>query len=69
MKNAINWQRKQAATEDDASKAKLIKAGMQFDSISPAVRAQLVSQTKDVVTGLKKRIGSDVVDAVLAATK
>ena len=42
---------------------------MQFDSISPAVRAQLVSQTKDVVTGLKKRIGSDVVDAVLAATK
>jgi TRAP-type C4-dicarboxylate transport system substrate-binding protein len=69
MKNAINWQRNQAASEDDASKAKLIKAGMKFDSISPQVRAQLVASTKGVVTDLKKRIGAEVVDAVLSAAK
>ena len=69
MKNAINWQRNQAASEDDASKAKLIKAGMKYDSISPQVRAQLVESTKGVVTDLKKRIGAEVVDAVLSAAK
>jgi len=69
MKNAIYWQRQQAAEEDSASKAKLIKAGMKYDSISPKVRAQLVDKTKNVVVGLKKRIGSDVVDAVLEAAK
>jgi tripartite ATP-independent transporter DctP family solute receptor len=69
MKNAVNWQRKQAATEDEASKAKLIKAGMKYDSISPQVRAQLIDKTKNVVVELKKRIGSDVVDAVLESTK
>jgi hypothetical protein len=39
---------------------------MQFDAISAEVRAQLTKATSDVVGGLRKKIGSDIIDAVMA---
>ncbi|MBE0531420.1 MAG: TRAP transporter substrate-binding protein [Rhodospirillales bacterium] len=66
MAKAISWQRKKAADEDIAARDTLIKRGMQFDAISPEVRAQLTKATSDVVGGLRKKIGSDMIDAVMA---
>jgi len=69
MGKAVAWQRKKAAEEDLAARDKLIKQGMQFDSISPEVRAQLTKATAGVVGELRKKIGSDTIDAVLAEAK
>jgi tripartite ATP-independent transporter DctP family solute receptor len=66
MAKAISWQRKKAADEDIAARDTLIKRGMQFDAISAEVRAQLTKATSDVVGGLRKKIGSDIIDAVMA---
>ena len=38
---------------------------MQFDAIPADVRAQLKTATAGVVGDLKKKIGSDIIDAVL----
>lgn len=65
MNKAIAWQRSKAAEEDTSSRDALIKAGMQFDPISAPVRAQLKAATAGVVVDLKKKIGSDIIDAVL----
>lgn len=66
---AVKWQRQKAAQEDEVSRVELIKRGMQFDAISPAVRAELQRLTADVANRLKSRIGADVVDAVYQGTK
>lgn len=66
MAKAVAWQRKTAADEDLAARDTLIKRGMQFDSISAEVRAQLTEATAEVVVGLRKKIGDDIIDAVLA---
>lgn len=65
MAKAVAWQRKTAADEDIAARDKLIKQGMQFDAISADVRAQLTKATSGVVGELRKKIGSDLIDAVL----
>lgn len=69
MAKAVAWQRKTAADEDLAARDKLIKQGMQFDAISPDVRAQLTKATSGVVGELRKKIGSDLIDAVLTEAK
>lgn len=66
MAKAVAWQRDKAAQEDLAARDTLIKRGMQFDPISAEVRAELTKATAGVVDGLRKKIGSDIVDAVLA---
>lgn len=66
MAKAVSWQRARAADEDLASRAELVKRGMQFDPLSDATRAQLKQSTAGVVDELKKKIGTDVIDAVLA---
>ena len=65
MNKAVAWQRSKAAEEDTVSRDALIASGMQFDPISADVRAQLKSATSGVVGDLKKKIGSDIIDAVL----
>ena len=65
MSDAITWQRARAAKEDKTSKQALIDSGMTFTPLSPALRAALKKRTSGVVDKLKKRIGSDVIDAVL----
>jgi tripartite ATP-independent transporter DctP family solute receptor len=65
MNKAIAWQRSKAAEEDTISRDALIASGMQFDAIPADVRAQLKLATAGVVGDLKKKIGSDIIDAVL----
>jgi len=69
MAKAIAWQRKKAADEDLLARDKLIQRGMQFDAISDDVRAQLAAATGDVVISLRKKIGDDIIDAVIAEAK
>jgi TRAP-type transport system periplasmic protein len=69
MKSAIAWQRSKAAEEDAASIKELQKRGMQFDPISAELRAELKAASSGVVGELKKKIGTDVIDAVLAGVK
>jgi tripartite ATP-independent transporter DctP family solute receptor len=69
MADAIAWQRAKAADEDLASRAELVKRGMQFDPLPDDVRAQLKQSTGGVVDDLKKKIGPDIIDAVLADVK
>lgn len=66
MSAAIAWQRAKAAEEDVAARDALVKAGMQFDALSPEVRRELQQRTAGVVDALKGRIGADIVDAVIA---
>lgn len=66
MAKAIASQRAKAAEEDLAARDTLIKRGMQFDAISPDARAQLIKASAGVVSDLRKKIGSDIIDAVLA---
>ncbi len=63
---AIAWQRAKAAEEDIASRAELVRRGMQFDALSAETRAQLQAATAGVVDELKAKIGSEIIDAVLA---
>ena len=69
MNKAVAWQRSKAAEEDTLSRDALIASGMQFDAIPADVRAQLKTATAGVVGDLKKKIGSDIIDAVLNEIK
>ncbi len=69
MGSAIAWQRQRAAEEDNASRDALIKSGMTFTPLSSELRADLRARTAGVVDQLRKRIGSDIIDAVLSEVK
>jgi len=69
MNNAISWQRQRAAEEDTASRDALIKSGMTFTPLSAELRADLRERTAGVVVELRKRIGSDIIEAVLVEVK
>ncbi|MCB2216315.1 TRAP transporter substrate-binding protein [Desulfofustis glycolicus] len=69
MDKAIAWQRAKAIEADLASRDELIKRGMQFDSISPEVRAELQQATAHIVDDVSKKVGADLVDAVLSEIK
>lgn len=62
---AIAWQRKQAATEDEAAKQALIDRGMTFTPLSAETRDALRKRTQPVIGKLKERIGADLIDLVL----
>lgn len=66
MAKAVAWQRSTAAAEDTAAREQLIAGGMTFTPISPELRAQLRTATAGVVDELRQKIGSDVIDAVVA---
>lgn len=63
---AVTWQRAKSAEEDSASRAELVKRGMQFDPLPAETRSALQQATASVVDGLKAKIGSEIIDAVLA---
>ena len=69
MDKAIAWQRAKAIEADLASRDELIKRGMQFDSISPEVRAELQQATAHIIDDVSKKVGADLVDAVLSEIK
>jgi tripartite ATP-independent transporter DctP family solute receptor len=69
MKNALNWQRAEAARLDNDFKQKLIAAGMTFTPVPDATRAELRTATAKVVDSIKKRVDPKVVDMVLKAAQ
>lgn len=69
MGKAVTWQRAKAAEEDTASRALLAKRGMTFTPLPAETRAALRKATAGVVDTVKARLGTELIDAVLAAVK
>ncbi|MDL2210130.1 TRAP transporter substrate-binding protein [Desulfovibrio sp. OttesenSCG-928-O18] len=69
MKEAVAWQREKAEKDADIAKDTLIKAGMQFNEITPEDRAALKKATMPVIDGLRKKLGAELIDAVLKAAE
>ncbi|MGH6816405.1 MAG: TRAP transporter substrate-binding protein [Hyphomicrobiaceae bacterium] len=65
---AVAQQRKMAAEADTAALAELKAKGMQYDALPPETVAALRKATAGVIGDVKKRVGDDVVDKVIAAT-
>ena len=68
MQKATLWQRDRARTEENESIAEIRKRGMQIDEVAPQFRDQLRKATAGIVDEVKKRIGADIVNRVLAET-
>jgi TRAP-type transport system periplasmic protein len=54
---------------ESAALAKLKEAGMQFDPLSRETRASLRRATAGVIDDVRKWVGADLVDKVLAASR
>lgn len=69
MDKAVASQREAAAKADVAALAELQKKGMQFDAMPASEREAMRRATAGVVDDIKKRVGADLVDRVLAEVK
>lgn len=69
MDKAVATQRVAAAKADSEALAELQKKGMQYDAMPPAEREVMRKATSGVVDEVKKRVGADLVDRVLAEVK
>ena len=69
MDKAVATQRVAAAKADSEALAELQKKGMQYDALPPAEREAMRKATAGVVDDIKKRVGADLVDRVLAEVK
>lgn len=69
MAKAVAWQRSRAAAEETESIAEIKKRGMIYDEVSPQFREQMRKGSANVVEDVKKRIGADFVNRVIAETK
>lgn len=66
MREAMMWQRAEAAKLDDYWRNELTKAGMTLTTLSPEMRAALRKATAGVVDSVKKRVDPQVIDQVIA---
>jgi len=66
MKKAVDAQRIAAAKADVDALAELQKLGMQYDEMPASEIAKMREMTAGVVEEIKKRVGADLVNAVLA---
>lgn len=66
MTAAINQQRSVAAQRDLEALEDLKKKGMQYNELTPEVMAELRKATAGIVDELRKRLGSELIDRVLA---
>ncbi len=69
MDKAVAAQRVAAAKADGEALVELQKKGMQYDALPPAEREVMRKATAGVVDEVKKRVGADLVDRVLAEVK
>jgi len=69
MDKAVATQRVAAAKADVEALAELQKKGMQYDALPPSEREAMRKATAGVVDDVKKRVGADLVDRVLAEVK
>ena len=68
MTRAVKWQRDRATTEENESIAEIKKRGMAYDEVSPQFRDQLRKASAGIVDDVRKRVGADIVNRVLAET-
>lgn len=68
MAKAVAWQRGRAQAEENESIAEIKKRGMVWDEVSPQFREQMRKASANVVEDVKKRVGADIVNKVLAET-
>jgi tripartite ATP-independent transporter DctP family solute receptor len=66
MKKAVNAQRTAAEKADTDALAELQRLGMQYDQLPPTEIAKMREMTAGVVEEIKKRVGPDLVNSVLA---
>jgi TRAP-type transport system periplasmic protein len=66
MNKAVATQRVEAAKADAAALAELQKKGMQYDAMPESEREAMRKATAGVVEDIKKRVGADLVNGVLA---
>ncbi|WP_216366917.1 TRAP transporter substrate-binding protein [Halovulum dunhuangense] len=66
MREAVEWQRKEAAALDLKFRDELIAAGMEFHAITPEARAGMREATMGIAEALKSRVDPAVIDMVLA---
>jgi TRAP-type transport system periplasmic protein len=69
MKAAVNQQRSVAAKADADALEDMKKKGMEYNELPAAVVDQMRAATSGVVEELKKRLGKDLIDSVLAEVK
>ena len=69
MRKAVAWQRDRAKAEENESIAEIKQRGMTFDEVSPQFREQMRKGSANVVEDVKKRVGADFVNRVIAETK
>ncbi|OYU47621.1 MAG: C4-dicarboxylate ABC transporter substrate-binding protein [Rhizobiales bacterium PAR1] len=69
MKTAIAQQRSVAAKADAEALEDLKKKGMEYNELTPAVIDQLRKATAGIVDELRKRLGNELIDSVLAEVK
>ncbi len=68
MAKAVAWQRTRATAEETESIAEIKKRGMVWDEVSPQFRDQMRKASAGIVDDVKKRIGADFVNKVIAET-
>jgi tripartite ATP-independent transporter DctP family solute receptor len=68
MAKAVAWQRGRAQAEENESVAEIKKRGMTYDEVSPQFREQMRKASAAVVEDVKKRVGADFVNRVIAET-
>lgn len=66
MRKAVEWQRAEAAKIDLEWREELVERGMQLDEIGPEARTAMREATSGIVEQLRKRIGGEVIDMVMA---
>jgi TRAP-type transport system periplasmic protein len=68
MAKAVAWQRSRAQAEENESVAEIKKRGMTYDEVSPQFREQMRKASAGVVDDVRKRVGADFVNRVIAET-
>jgi len=69
MRKAVAWQRERAKAEENEAIAEIKAKGMTYDEVSPRFREQLRNGSAGIVEDVKKRVGADFVNRVIAETK
>lgn len=69
MKTAIAQQRSVAAKADAEALEDLKKKGMEYNELTPPVIDQLRKATAGIVDDLRKRLGNELIDSVLAEVR
>jgi tripartite ATP-independent transporter DctP family solute receptor len=68
MRDAVMQQRSVAAKSDQDALVELQKRGMQYDALPASEIAAMRKASMDVVNEVRKRVGTELVDRVLAET-